>query len=178
MEEDKKGNSPLQRSRYLIYGVIDENEARPLCRQLLEVAEMAYLTTVDERGFPQARAMENFRNKNRYPTLVDFFKTHENDFMILFGTHASSNKVGQIRKNPNASAYYCKPKEYRGLMLGGPIGIVVDCDLKKRVWKKGWETYYPAGMDDPEYTVLSLRPQVARYYQGRQVCDFTLKGKQ
>lgn len=178
MEESKNENSPSARSKYLIYSIIGENEARSLCLQLLEVAEMAYLTTVDEHGFPQTRAMENFRNKRRYPNLVDFFKTHGSDFLVLFGTHASSNKVGQIKKNPNASAYYCKPDEYRGLRLGGPMEIVTDYDLKKRFWKKGWETYYPAGIDDPEYTVLSLQPQKAKYYQGRQVCDFSLKGKQ
>lgn len=164
--------------KYLIYSQMDEVEARSLSLRLMEVAEMAYLTTIDERGFPQTRAMENLRNKKRFPSLIDLFQAHKDDFRVLFGTHTSSVKVNQIKKNPAVSVYYCRPNEYCGLMLGGLMDVVTDARLKEKVWQPGWKSYYSGGVGDPEFTVLSLFPQRANYYQRRQICDFSLGGRQ
>ncbi len=163
---------------YLIYSQMNETKAKSLSIQLMEVAEMAYLTTIDERGFPQTRAMENLRNKKRFPSLIDLFEAHKGDFRVLFGTHTSSAKVNQIKKNPAVSVYYCRPNEYCGLMLGGLMDVTTDARLKEKVWQPGWKSYYSGGVDDPEFTILSLFPLRANYYQRRQICDFSLRGRE
>jgi general stress protein 26 len=153
---------------------MDEIEGIILGRQLMEVAEAAYLTTIDDGGFPHTRAMFNLRNASHFPLLRGFFAEHRDDFLILFTTNTSSVKVGQIEGNPSSCVYYCTPMEFRGLMLVGNVEIVEDTDLKERIWQEGWERYYPEGREDPDYAVLSMDPDRAEYYHrlDKAIFDF------
>lgn len=156
---------------------MNENEAKRFSIQLMETAWAAYLTTMDERGFPQTRAVDNLRSKERFPKLAKLFKNHEDDFWVLFSTNTSSAKVAQITKNHVASVYYCDPREFRGLMLGGLIEIVTDPDLKEAIWHDYWVKYYPGGINDPDYAVLSLFPREAKYYHQLKKFHFTFTEK-
>jgi general stress protein 26 len=142
-------------------------EIREMCLNLLETGWPAYVTTVDEKGFPQTRAMFNLRNKERYPKLVSLFAKHRDDYMMLFSTNTSSCKVAEIQTRPAASIYYCKPEVTQGVMFGGEFEIVEDLHLKKEIWHDGWERYYPTGYDDPDHTALRLIPTVAKGWTGR-----------
>lgn len=144
--------------------MMNEQEALRLAVELMESVEAAFLTTIDGDGFPQTRAMLNLRNARNYPELIGLFSGHRDDFTVFFTTNTSSLKVAQIRANPAVSVYYCCPAEWRGLMLGGRIEIITAPDQKKALWQEGWEMYYPAGPDDPDYAILWLRPMVAKYY--------------
>ncbi len=141
---------------------MSNEELRELCIYLLNNAWPAYLATVDKNGFPQIRAMFNLRNQDRFPKLVPLFKDHEDDFFIIFSTNTSSTKTKDINGNEKAAAYYCDPENSRGTMFGGTIEIVPDLELKKAIWHDGWEYYYPKGYDDPDHTILQMKPTVAR----------------
>ena len=145
---------------------MEEREIRKLCLNLLEKAWPAYLTTVDERGFPQTRAMFNLRNSERFPKLIPLFGKHRDDFAIIFSTNTSSTKVAEIKSRPAVSVYYCNPDEWKGVMFGGEIEIVDDVKLKKELWHDNWVRYYPTGYDDPDHTLLKLIPTVARGWAG------------
>ncbi len=155
---------------------MNERKAKDLSLELMEIAEAAFFTTVDREGFPQTRAMLNLRNIASFPNLSGLFDKHRDDFLVYFTTNTSSSKIGQIVKNPKVSVYYCKPDDWRGLMLGGTAEIVLDSDLKKEIWQEGWELYYPGGVDDPDYTILLLRPRVGKYYHRQDVARFHLPG--
>jgi len=156
---------------------MDQKEARQLSLELVESAEAAYLTTIDD-GFPQTRAMLNLRSKHQFPDLSELFSEHRDDFLVYFTTNTSSPKINQIKKNPAVSIYYCKPSEWRGLMLGGMIEIVADPNIKKAIWQEGWEMYYPHGFEDSDYTILRLFPMIAKYYHQLNSARFELKHKQ
>jgi len=160
---------------------MDENEVRLLSLRLMKTTWAAYLTTIDERGFPQTRAVDNLRSKERFPKLAGLFKNHEDDLWVLISTNTSSAKVDQIKKNPAVSAYYCEPREFRGVMLGGLIEVVTDTDLKKTIWQgcpDYWVKFYHKGVNDPDYTILSLYPTHVKGWKGGQgKFSFTLKGK-
>ncbi len=143
-----------------------EKEIREMCLNLLETGWPAYLTTVDEKGFPQTRAMFNLRNKERFPKLIPLFDKHQEDFTIIFSTNTSSTKITDIRFRPAVSVYYCNPDEWKGVMFGGEIEIVDDLELKKTLWHEGWERYYPKGYDDPDHTILRMVPNVAKGWAG------------
>lgn len=148
-------------------------EAKRLSNDLLETAETAIVTTIDQDGFPQTRAMFNLRRKEQFPGLADLFVKHREDFTIYLTTNTSSPKIGQIRKNAKASVYYCRPGEFRGLMLSGEMEIVTDRAEKEKVWQEGWQMYYPRGVNDPDHTVLRLRPLVVKYYHQLDFFTFT-----
>lgn len=156
---------------------MDSNEAQRLSLDLMEIAEAAYVTTIDPDGFPQTRAMFNLRRKEQFPGLAALFKDHQNDFLVYVTTNTSSPKIEHIKRNPKVSIYYCEASEFRGLMLSGEIAIVTDRAEREKVWQKGWEMYYPGGVHDPDHTVLRLRPLAAKYYHQLNSFHFDLKGK-
>ncbi|MDD2620785.1 MAG: pyridoxamine 5'-phosphate oxidase family protein [Syntrophomonadaceae bacterium] len=143
--------------------------AKDLARDLMEVAEAAYLTTMNSEGFPETRAMFNLRRKEQFPQLSALFQENRDNFLIYFTTNTSSRKIEQLRGNPNASVYYCWPGEWRGLNLVGNIEIVEDWDVKRSLWQDGWEMYYPGGFEDPGYAVIRMQPRFARYYHQLQM---------
>ena len=149
-----------------LFTLLDEPKIREMCLKLVDTAWPVYLTTIDEKGFPQTRAMLSLRNRERYPKLTSLFDKHRDDFMILFTTNTSSTKSDDIRSRPKTSVYYCNPDDWKGVMFGGEIEIVGDKDLKKELWQEGWENYYPKGYDDPDHTVLKIIPTVARGWTG------------
>lgn len=149
--------------------ILDDMEIKKASLELIESADGAFLTTIDQNGYPQTRCMFNLRNKEQFPKLIDMFKDHQDDFMILFTTNTSSAKVSQINRNSAVSIYYCKPGAFHGLMLSGNIEILDDPRVKEELWHDGWERYYATGPNDPDHTVLKLLPALAKgWYKGRK----------
>lgn len=140
---------------------MNKNEIIQFAIQLMNSTEVNYFTTI-YNGVPYTRALENLRNEKKFPKSSRMFAEHRNDLLAYFSTNTSSTKVKQIQKNPNVSVYYCIPKEYRGVMLGGLIEIITDQNIKEGLWEEGWERYYPKGVEDEDYTVLHLLPKHIR----------------
>lgn len=151
-----------------------EEHSREEMVELIETTEPAYLSTVDAAGFPHTRAMFNLHNREQWPELHDFLGPYAEDFVVFFGTNASSNKAAHTRANAKACVYYCDPKDYRGLMLPGILEIVDDAAVKRALWYDWWTKYYPRGVEDPDYTVLRLRPTRATYYHGLRITTLKL----
>ena len=151
-----------------------EKEARQTSLNLIESADAAYLTPIDEDGFPQTRCMFNLRNKQKFPKLTDIFKDHTDDFMLLFSTNTSSTKIRQIRNNPSVCVFFCNPSGFHSLALTGTIEIVDDAKIREALWQDGWERYYPGGPNDPDHTVLRLYPFKARGWYKSQVYFFKI----
>jgi len=152
-------------------------EDKEMALYLVEHAKAAFITTIDEKGYPQTRAMFNLRNKETWPQLIPLFDNHKDDFMVIFTTNTSSTKIGDIKKNTKVSAYYSIPEEARGLMLGGSIEIVEALELKKALWHDGWEKYYPKGYDDPDHTILRLFPTIGRGWNQSHTYSFEIGGE-
>ena len=144
---------------------MDKNAGYIRALHLMSEAPVATLTTVDENGWPNTRAMLNLRNTSVYPDLIPVFDSHRQNLTLYFTTNTSSGKISQIAHNNKASVYYCIPSEWRGLMLGGLIQVVSDPALKEMIWQKDWVMYYPGGIRDPDYAILSLTPHIAKYYE-------------
>ncbi len=148
---------------------MDAHTAEDLTRELMASSATAYLTTLDEQGFPQTRAMLNLRNGTQFPGLISFHG--KKGCEVYFTTNTSSIKIGRIKENNKASVYFCVPEEWRGICLAGVIELVTDHAVKKELWQKGWDMYYPGGIADPDYAVLRLKPVQATGY--RQMEKFT-----
>ncbi|MDH5780779.1 MAG: pyridoxamine 5'-phosphate oxidase family protein, partial [Candidatus Bathyarchaeota archaeon] len=107
--------------------------------------------------------------------LVSLFRDHQEDFLIIFSTNTSSTKVKHVRENPKVSVYYSNPETWQGVMFGGKIEIVPDVELKRAVWEDWMERYCPSGYDDPDHTILRLRPRMARGWDGQKFTTFAFK---
>jgi general stress protein 26 len=106
----------------------------------------SHLATV-EGDAPIVRVMHAFR--------VD------DDLSIWYACGASSNKVRQIRANPNVAVSFYEAAQ--DLVVSGTAQIVKDAETKAEVWQDDWQRFFPQGKDDPEYCVLRITATKALY---------------
>jgi general stress protein 26 len=119
---------------------------------LIESSPIAMLGSVDGKGFPNIKAMLNME--------------HEGLKTIWFSTNTSSKRVAQVRKNPKVCVYYVDQEKFRGLMLVGTVEVLQDPASRQRLWRPGFEKYYPLGVNDPDYSVLRFSAIWGNYYHG------------
>ena len=108
--------------------------------------------------------MFNLRNKKQFPEFSKIFENRKDQFLIYISTNTSSSKVSHVKENPVINVYFCDPDDFKGVMLGGNAEIIEDMNIKQKIWLDWWTKYYPQGLNDPDYTLLSLNPNTLRYY--------------
>ena len=118
---------------------------------LIEKRNVSFISSIDEQGFPNTKAMLPPRKREGIKT-------------FYFTTNTSSMRVSQYRDCPNACIYFCDTRFYRGVMLRGTIEVLEDEESKKMIWKEGDTMYYPQGVTDPDYCVLKFIAKDGRYY--------------
>lgn len=118
----------------------------------------AFISSVDENGYPVTRAMLAPREING----KDFY----------FSTNASSKKVKQYRENNKACIYFYKRGrfKYQGVTIKGTMKVCTDRPTKDAIWRFGDKFYYKQGVTDPDYCVLKFTAEEAEYY-----CDFKIE---
>lgn len=112
----------------------------------------AFLSSVDESGFPLTRAMLMPR------------RIEGNTF--YFSTNTSSKKVKQFLANPKACIYFYKKKrfKYQGLAIQGTVEVCIDQETKDSIWSIGDRLFYKEGRTDPDYCVLKFTSGTVAYY--------------
>jgi general stress protein 26 len=126
-------------------------DAEKTIGNLIDNSKTAFISSVDEEGFPSTKAMLSPRERNGIKT-------------IYFSTNTSSVRVSQFRKNSKACVYFCDSRFFRGVMLKGLMEVLEDGESKRRIWRDGDTLYYKLGVDDPDYCVLRFSTLNGRYY--------------
>ncbi len=123
-------------------------------RKLRQEAQVAYVGSVNEEGFPQIKGMLVLEH--------DSIKTH------YFSTNTSSKRVKQFLNNPKASVYYVDDTKdkYKGALFTGTMEVCTDRETKAMLWREGFEMYYPKGIDDEDYCVYRFTAETVNYYHG------------
>jgi general stress protein 26 len=129
---------------------------------LIDKAGVSIISSVDEAGFPNTKAMIPPRKREgiRY---------------IYFTTNTSSKRVKQYFNNPKASVYFFDKRFFRGIMLLGTMEVLQDKASKEIIWKDGDEMYYSKGVTDPDYCVLKFTADTGRYYSNFKSVNFTVE---
>lgn len=118
---------------------------------LIAKRKTAYVSSVDEAGFPNTKAMLPPR---KMVGIKEFY----------FTTNTSSMRVEQFRKNSKACLYFADTRFFRGVMLKGDMEVLTDSEIKHECWNTGDTMYYPGGVDDPDYCILKFTAKEGRYY--------------
>ncbi len=118
---------------------------------LIDKLGVAFISSLDEDGFPNTKAMLPPRKRDGIQT-------------FYFTTNTSSMRVRQYRSNPKACIYFCDKRFFRGVMLKGTMEVLEDAASKEMIWQDGDTMYYPKGVTDPDYCVLKFTAQTGRYY--------------
>lgn len=120
-------------------------------------------------------AMLGTNGDNGYPNIKAMFKMENEDMQtIWFSTNTSSKRVAQILRNTKACVYFVDAEQGKGLMLVGNVEVLQDIESKKRLWRDGFERYYPSGLTDPDYSVLRFIASWGNYYHGLSNVTFEL----
>ncbi len=117
---------------------------------LVEGSRDAIVCSIDDEGFPAAKAM--FRAKN------DGIRT------FWFSTNASSIRAGYFSARPQACIYFLDAATVKGVSLTGHIRVRTDAEARQMLWHDGDEKYYPKGVSDPDYCVLEFTAERGNYY--------------
>lgn len=120
----------------------------------------ALLSSVDDEGFPNTKAMFMPR------------KTERNSF--YFSTNTSSLRSQQFMKNPKACLYFFNHGRFlcEGVMLIGTVEVLQDEETKAMIWQTGDTMYYPKGVSDPDYCVLKFTTTKGRHYADLKTENF------
>ena len=95
-------------------------------KKLIASCPTAVLCSVDERGYPCAKAM-------LAPRRVEGVKE------IWFSTNTSSQSVGRYRTNDKASVYFYDAATFQGVMLRGRMEVREDAASREALWQEGDE---------------------------------------
>jgi|SRR5208283_2933702 general stress protein 26 len=129
---------------------------------LIDKAGVSIISSVDEDGFPNTKAMLLPRKR-------------EGIKHIFFTTNISSMRVKQYIDNPKACIYFFDKRFFKGVMLRGVMEVLKDSASKKMIWKAGDEMYYPKCVTDPDYCVLKFTAQNGRYYSNFKSENFEVE---
>ncbi len=129
---------------------MDKDEVIKESLAIADKAAIVMLGTNGDSGFPNIKAMFKMEKEG--------LKT------IWFSTNTSSKRVAQLRRDSKACVYFADRKQLKGLMLVGNIDILQDNESKQRLWREGFELYYPQGVTDPDYSVLRFTTLWGNYY--------------
>jgi general stress protein 26 len=120
-------------------------------------------------------AMLGTNGDNGYPNIKAIFKMENEDLKtIWFSTNTSSKRVAQLIRNSKTCVYFVDVDQGKGLMLVGNVAVLQDIESKKRLWRDGFERYYPSGVTDPDYTVLRFITLWGNYYHALSNVTFEL----
>ena len=139
---------------------MDEDHVRELGLALVTRSDIAIVGTIDGEGHPDARAMMKMEAEGLES--------------LWFTTNTSSEKVVHLGGNPKACVYFVDLERWEGLTLLGTAEVLRDSPSRERLWREGFERYYPEGVDDPDYSVVRFTGERAKYYHGLRKMSFDL----
>ena len=135
---------------------------KSLIAQMADTLPIAYISSVDDEGYPCTKAM-------LAPRVREGIK------VFYFTTNTFSLRVAHYKANPKACIYFCDAKGFKGMMLRGTMEVLTDAKSKEMIWREGDTEYYPGGVSDPNYCVLKFTATDGRFYSDYYPRSFVLE---
>jgi general stress protein 26 len=83
---------------------------------------------------------------------------------LWFLSGRSSVKNLHIARDPHVQLFFANPGDSEYLSLWGTATISDARALRERHWTPMAKTWFPSGVDDPELTVIHVRPETGHYW--------------
>ena len=126
---------------------------------LIESQSVSFISSIDEKGYPNTKAMLP-------PVKRDGIKT------FYWHTNSPSMRIKQFRNNPKTCIYFYDEQNFCGAMLKGTMDVLDDREIKKEIWKDGFDMYYKGGMDGGDFIIIKFTAENGRYYSNFHSEDF------
>ncbi len=117
-------------------------------QDILEHFDTGMLTTRDQRDQIQARPM----------AIAD----RDANGGIWFITSADTQKIDEMRAHPNVAVSFQGSRRY--LSITGRAEVLRDQQRVEQLWSKAFDPWFEQGKDDPQVTLVHVRPVRAEYW--------------
>jgi general stress protein 26 len=117
---------------------------------LIDDMRICMMTTVDEQGRLLSRPM--------YALEPD----EAGD--LWFFTKLSSQKTLELRAEGRVNLAFSHPGKQHYVSVSGKARIVQDQNLMAQKWSEPMRTWFPAGLDDPELSLVRVHPETGEYW--------------
>lgn len=88
----------------------------------------------------------------------------DNQGNIWFFSKADSNKNLEIKQDDKVQLLYAKPGNSEFISVYGEADIIKDREKAEELWSVWAKTWFNEGADDPELTIIRVRPEEVRYW--------------
>lgn len=128
-----------------------EDNIRHLANLIKDV-EIAMLTTTRADGRLASRPLGTQQ--------VEF------DGNLWFATAADSEKVAEIKADPQVNVAYASAGKNTYVSISGKASIVSDREKIEELWSPAMKIFFPEGKDDPNLRLILVRAESAEYWDG------------
>jgi general stress protein 26 len=91
-------------------------------------------------------------------------KAIDQDASLWFFMSARGEPVGDLAAQPEVNVAYADPGADRYVSVSGTAAVSNDPARKRQLWSKMAEVWFPAGVDDPDLTLVQVRIAHASYW--------------
>lgn len=93
---------------------------------------------------------------------------------LWFMSRKTSDKNDDIERDERVQLFFSNRSDYEFLSIYGKAMIVQDKEKAKKLWTPIAKTWFTEGIDDPELTLICVRPQAAYYWDTKHNKIITL----
>jgi general stress protein 26 len=102
----------------------------------------------------------NFPCKGRPMALMHI----DEEARLWFFSQASSTKNAEIKRDNQVQVIFSNPASSEFLCVCGEAEIIYDRNKNDELWMPFLKTWFPEGKDDPEISLICVRPVQAHYW--------------
>ncbi len=106
-------------------------------------------------------------NLDSYPVSARPMSTLEvdEDGALWFFSQASSEKNYEIKSDSRVQLFFNNTKSSEYLSVAGRATIIKDEEKAKELWTAFSKTWFNAGVDDPELSIIKVEPEDIYYWE-------------
>jgi general stress protein 26 len=119
-------------------------------KKKIDDIKIAMLTTEEPDGSLRSRPMAT--NKM------------EEDGTIWFFTREFDPKVNEVNQNHKINLSYSDPDNNLYVSISGEAYMETNKDKVEELWQPHLKAWFPKGKEDPEISLLKIKPQKAEYW--------------
>ena len=120
--------------------------------ELVDRARISMLTTMTPNGRHVSRPMA--------------LQQVEFDGDLWFFAYEDSDKVSQIRTNPQVNVSFSNPKQSEWTSVSGTAEVVHDRAKAEELWSAPLKVWFEDGLDTPGLTLIKVHAETAEYWEG------------
>lgn len=128
----------------------DRERAISELQRLIDGIPVAIVTTIAVDGALRCRPM--------------LLERLEPDATLVFLTHLSSQKTGEVRRDPRVNVAFQSDKGDRYVSISGTATATHDPARMQALWNPTYRAWFPSGANDPDSAIFTVRIDRVEYW--------------